>query len=62
MAHTAHGNPKSKTICRINMRAGSFDPLGPSGSNEPAHIFTRQIVFDLGLPCAVWATSPPCPA
>ena len=56
-AHTAHGNHRSKTICRINIGVCAFDPHGPCGSNAQTPMFVRQIVFDLWFPCAVWAPS-----
>ena len=55
--HTAHGNHRSKTICRTNIGVCAFDPHGPCGSNAQTPIFVRQIVFDLWLPCAVWVPS-----
>ena len=40
-----------------NIGVCAFDPHGPRGSNAQTPMFVRQIVFDLWLPCAVWAPS-----
>jgi hypothetical protein len=35
-AHTAHGNHRSKTICRTNVGVCAFDPHGPYPGYYPA--------------------------